>query len=79
MYALENFLKDITYDSITTPEKIDARKSPYIRDVQDLPILVSAIMADVDILITGDKDFNDIKMNKPIIFTPAQYYEQFAI
>ncbi|MCI6809207.1 MAG: PIN domain nuclease, partial [Spirochaetia bacterium] len=37
--------------------------------------LVSAILSDSDILLTGDKDFEDIKIDKPLIFTPAKYFE----
>jgi len=25
-------------------------------------------------LITGDKDFEDVKIDKPLIFTPAKYF-----
>ena len=73
--SLDAFLKNIDYESFKTPKKIDGSKFPSIRDVQDLPILASAILADVDVLITGDKDFIDIKMSKPLIFTPSEYYE----
>lgn len=75
MYALDKYLSSIAYDSFTTPKKIDAKKFPQIRDAQDLPILASAILADVDVFITGDKDFDDIKISKPLIFTPTQYYD----
>ena len=40
-----------------------------------MPVLVSAILSDSDILITGDKDFAEIKIEKTLIFTPAQYFE----
>lgn len=30
-----------------------------------MPILVSAFLSDVDILITGDKDFFDVEIDKP--------------
>ncbi|MBR5642896.1 MAG: hypothetical protein IKW77_01770, partial [Salinivirgaceae bacterium] len=53
----------------------DATQFPEIRDTKDLPIIVSAILSDSDILLTGDKDFDDIKIDKPLIFSPTQYYE----
>jgi hypothetical protein len=37
-------------------------------------ILASAILANVDILITGDKDFCPVNRDRPLIFTPRQYY-----
>ena len=60
---------------VETPSNIDYTKYPSMRDSNDLPILVSAIISDSDILITGDKDFEDISIKKPLIFTPNQYYD----
>jgi len=40
-----------------------------------LPVLVSAILSDSDVLITGDKDFEEVKIDKPLIFSPTKYYE----
>lgn len=45
-----------------------------IRDESDYPILYTAILEDVDILITGDKDFLDIEIERPEILTPAQFF-----
>jgi len=50
-------------------------KNENIRDIKDLPILVSAILSDSDVMITGDKDFDEIKTDKSLIFTPNKYYE----
>ena len=72
---LNIFFDGIRFEEFKTPEKIDERKYPKIRDIKDLPVLVSAILSDSDILITGDKDFEDIKIEKPLIFTPSTYFE----
>ncbi|HAH62278.1 MAG TPA: putative toxin-antitoxin system toxin component, PIN family [Treponema sp.] len=72
---LNKFLKSIKYELYKTPKKIDESKYPTIRDIKDLPILVSAILSDSDVMITGDKDFDEIKIDKPLIFTPNKYYE----
>lgn len=48
-----------------------------IRDGKDYPVLYTAIIEDVDILITGDKDFSDIHMDKPEIMTPAEFADRF--
>ena len=72
---LNIFFDGIRFEEFKTPEKIDEKKYPKIRDIKDLPVLVSAILSDSDILITGDKDFEDIKIDKPLIFTPAAYFE----
>lgn len=69
------FFDGINFEEFKSPEKIDEKKYPKIRDIKDLPVLVSAILSEADILLTGDKDFEDIKIDKPLIFTPSKYYE----
>ena len=50
--------------------RISSKGQVNIRDEKDLPILVSAIIGDVDMFITGDKDFHCVDIEKPqIVFT----------
>lgn len=72
---LDIFFDGISFEEFKSPEEIDEKPYPKIRDIKDLPILVSAILSDSDILITGDKDFEDIKIDKPLIFTPTKYFD----
>ena len=72
---LKEFLEKIEYERFETPSIVNANDYPSIRDISDLPILASAILSDADILLTGDKDFSEIKVKKPLIFTPSQYFE----
>lgn len=53
------------------------QKYPDMRDKKDIPVLAFAIEANVDILVTGDKDFNDIIIKKPRIMTPREYMDMF--
>ncbi|MEW5921169.1 MAG: putative toxin-antitoxin system toxin component, PIN family [Bacillota bacterium] len=76
--ALDIFLSELPFDYAYTVEKIDADKYPSIRDKKDLPVLVSAITEDVEILITGDKDFFDMEIEKPEILTPTQFLEKYG-
>ena len=48
-----------------------------IRDVNDRPILRADLNAKADILLTGDKDFSDIEIDKPEIMTPGEFIEEF--
>ena len=48
-----------------------------IRDTKDYPVLYTAIVEDVDILVTGDKDFADVEIEKPKILTPADFMEKY--
>ena len=69
------FFDGISYEEFVTPTSINEAEYPKIRDVKDLPVLVSAILSDSDVLLTGDKDFEEIKIDKPLIFSPANYYK----
>ena len=72
---LKKFFNSLTFELFETPKHINQEKYPFIRDIKDLPIIVSAILSDADVIITGDKDFEEVKLKKPLIFTPNQYFE----
>ncbi|MBQ9404467.1 MAG: putative toxin-antitoxin system toxin component, PIN family [Synergistaceae bacterium] len=46
-----------------------------IRDVKDQPILNAAIVFDVDIILTGDKDFLSLDIERPKCMNPAEFLE----
>ena len=75
---LESFLRELPYELVYSPEKIDKSKYPDIRDLKDLPILVSAITEDVDVLISGDTDFAPLEMKHPEILTPKGFVEKYC-
>lgn len=75
---LDQFIQELPFCLVYTPERIDAKKYPEIRDKKDLPILVTAILEDVDILITGDADFAAVEIERPEILTPARFLEKYA-
>ncbi|HHW58265.1 MAG TPA: putative toxin-antitoxin system toxin component, PIN family [Clostridia bacterium] len=75
--AMDRFLSIFPYELVYTPKEV--QKGLFdIRDEKDYPLLYVAIIEDVDILITGDKDFLDVKIEKPLILTPAQFLEKFS-
>ena len=39
----------------------------------------NAIEAKVDILITGDKDFDDLNLEKPKILKPRKYIDEYIV
>ena len=49
-----------------------------IRDKKDIPVLYSAIISDVDILITGDKDFDNVNIKKLEIMTPNEFLIKYC-
>jgi putative PIN family toxin of toxin-antitoxin system len=68
------FVMTISVEFVTTPSD-EYESEQKIRDIKDRPILRAAIKADVDIIITGDKDFLEAGINNPKIVTPSQFLE----
>jgi predicted nucleic acid-binding protein len=46
-----------------------------IRDIKDRPILRAALSADVDAILTGDKDFLESDVDKPQMITASQFMQ----
>lgn len=72
--ALEAFLSLalLTLEVVSVPvEEYDLEKK--IRDVNDRPILRSAIHAGADILVTGDKDFLESGIHNPQVMTATDF------
>ena len=63
---LDKFLNKFPFDLVYSPTTIE-NKLFDIRDENDYIIPHTAIIEDVDIFITGDKDFFDIDIDKPKI------------
>jgi len=73
---MELFLNKIPYE-LFIYEETSNNKYPNIRDINDLPVLINAIESKSDILITGDKDFYDVKIKKPRIMKPRDYIDEY--
>lgn len=74
--VIDQFLSKLGYELVYTPHRMKAGLFE-IRDMNDYPVLYTAIIEDVDILITGDKDFNGIAIEKPEILTPASFIAEY--
>ena len=74
--AIDKLLMMMSFEYVYTPKKIESGIFD-IRDVKDYPVLYTAIIEDVDILVTGDKDFADINIERPEIMTPTEFMEEF--
>ena len=69
------FLPEMSYELV--PAVDHAEK--LIRDAKDQPILNAAIVSDVDIILTGDKDFLSLEMEHPRCMTVAQFLESEGV
>lgn len=67
--AAEVLLTALSYELIPAVNHMEK----LIRDVKDQPILNAAIAANVDIIVTGDKDFLSLKLKHPQCITAAEF------
>ncbi len=75
--ACERFLRKLDYELALTPADIDPDVYPKIRDKKDYPILAAAIIADVDVLISGDGDFAATDVERPEIMTISAFSDAY--
>ncbi|MCL2198369.1 MAG: putative toxin-antitoxin system toxin component, PIN family [Defluviitaleaceae bacterium] len=69
---LDVFLTTLSFTLAYTPNQLPTGMFE-IRDISDAPILYTAIIEGVDVLITGDKDFDDVDVDMPDIVTIASF------
>lgn len=74
--AVDRLLSAMSYELVYTPQTMDKGLFD-IRDAKDYPVLYTAILEDVDVLITGDKDFADVAVERPEILTPAEFIARY--
>jgi putative PIN family toxin of toxin-antitoxin system len=74
--AVDLLLSQLPYELIYTPKQPKPGLLE-IRDKKDYPVLYSAITEDVDVFITGDRDFDGLDLEKPEIISPAGFLEKY--
>lgn len=75
--VINKLLIAMSYEFVYTPNDLEDGLFD-IRDMKDYPVLYTAIIEDIDILITGDKDFNDLDIEKPEIMTPTEFITRYC-
>lgn len=68
---------ELPFELVYTPKQLDLDEFPEMRDTKDSPILATAILEDIDILVTGDKDFLVLDIDMPDIVTMAEFLERY--
>ena len=74
--AINKLLLLMGFEYVYTPDDVEEGLFE-IRDIKDYPVLYTAIIEDVDILITGDKDFDEVEIEKPEIMSPSEFIEKY--
>jgi len=73
---LDSFLTTLSFTLAYTPNQLPTGLFE-IRDISDAPILYTAIIEGIDVLLTGDKDFDDVEIDMPDIMTVAEFEKEY--
>jgi len=68
--TFDKLLASLGYELIAAPR--DGLAMP---DPKDSPILNAAIIADVDLIVSGDKHFLTLDMERPNVCSPSMYFD----
>lgn len=75
----DQFLSRLEFELVYTPTDPTTFPAPPIRDDKDLPILVSALLAQPDVLVTGDQDFHTPQIKEQlVVLTPSDFLRAFG-
>ena len=67
---IDVLLAQLPYDLVIAPQE----PSKLMQDPKDQPILNAAIMAGVDIIVSGDKHFLKLELERPKTISPANFW-----
>jgi len=73
LYVLDQLFSKLRYEIVAVPTLNEIG----IRDKKDQPILDAALGNDIDVLITGDKHFLELDIQKPIICSPSAFKDKY--
>jgi putative PIN family toxin of toxin-antitoxin system len=75
----DQYFSRLDFKLIYTPSDPTTFSTPYIRDEKDIKILISAILSNPDIVITGDKDFHTEEIREYFaVYTAADFLRDFT-
>ena len=49
-----------------------------LRDKKDVQVLCDALYYQIDVILTGDKDFLEAKLDKPLIYSPGMMFDYLS-
>jgi putative PIN family toxin of toxin-antitoxin system len=68
---IEVLLAHLSYDLVIAPQK----PNKFIQDPKDQPILNAAIISGVDVIVSGDKHFLKLDLERPRTLSPADFWQ----
>ena len=73
--AVDTLFSQLPYELVYTPQWQE--NMPDLRDKKDKPILAAALISDVDMIITGDKDFLESDIERPEIISHLDFWDKY--
>lgn len=73
--AVDRLFSCLPHELVYTPQW--QPNMPDLRDDKDKPILAAAIVSDVDMIITGDKDFLETNIERPEIISHVDFWNKY--
>ena len=73
--AVDTLFSLLPYELVYTPQWQE--NMPDLRDKKDKPILAAALISDVDMIITGDKDFLESGIERPEIISHLDFWDKY--
>lgn len=77
MKFLNQFFRELPFDMVYTPRNLKLDEFPKVRDIKDSPILATAMLEEIDVFVTGDKDFLVLDVANPKILTMTEFTEKY--
>ena len=74
---IDNFFMELPFELVYTPKTVDLNEFPEMWDRKDTPILATAMIEDIDVFLTGDKDFLVLDIKVPKIVTITEFLQQY--
>lgn len=75
--VVEKLLARMSYEFVYTPKNMK-KIIVDIRDIKDYPVIYTVIIEGIDVLITGDKDFENLDLETPEIITPNGFVDKYV-
>lgn len=76
---LNQFFHEFPFEFLYVPREWKNGAVPEIRDMKDSPILAAATMENVDVFVTGDKDFTSLDIEYPKILTMTEFMNELGV
>ncbi len=74
---IDMFFLELPFELVYTPKMLDLNGFPEMRDMKDSPILATAILENVDVFVSGDKDFLVLDVEAPEILTITEFLDRY--